>query len=78
MRILNLRISHGRLIYIFPVILFLLLTAQRSSAQSLPVIHKPLADFTLESVAGGEVSLSDFAGKENVILITYRGWIGYW
>jgi len=30
-------------------------------------------DFTLENFAGTRISLSDFRGKENVILVFYRG-----
>jgi len=30
-------------------------------------------DFTLENFDGNRISLSDFRGKENVILVFYRG-----
>ena len=30
-------------------------------------------DFTLENLDGNRISLSDFRGKENVILVFYRG-----
>ena len=30
-------------------------------------------DFTLENFVGNRISLSDFRGKENVILVFYRG-----
>ena len=30
-------------------------------------------DFTLENVDGAEISLSDFRGKKNVVLVFYRG-----
>lgn len=30
-------------------------------------------DFTLENMDGKRVSLSDFAGKKNVVLVFYRG-----
>lgn len=30
-------------------------------------------DFTLEDMAGKKVSLSDFRGKKNVVLVFYRG-----
>lgn len=31
-------------------------------------------DFTLASLAGPVVTLSDFRGAQNVILVFYRGW----
>jgi len=31
-------------------------------------------DFTLESLAGGRVTLSDYRGGRNVVLVFYRGW----
>jgi len=30
-------------------------------------------DFTLENLDGNRISLSDFQGKKNVILVFYRG-----
>lgn len=30
-------------------------------------------DFTLEDMNGKKISLSDFAGKKNVVLVFYRG-----
>jgi cytochrome oxidase Cu insertion factor (SCO1/SenC/PrrC family) len=30
-------------------------------------------DFTLENMDGKRISLSDFAGKKNVVLVFYRG-----
>lgn len=31
-------------------------------------------DFTLESLDGRDLTLSDYRGKKNVILVFYRGW----
>jgi hypothetical protein len=34
----------------------------------------PAPDFSLASLAGPVVTLSDFRGQKNVILVFYRGW----
>ena len=34
----------------------------------------PAPDFSLVSLAGPVVTLSDFRGERNVILVFYRGW----
>lgn len=36
-------------------------------------IGEPAPDFTLENVDGKRVTLSDFRGKKNVVLVFYRG-----
>lgn len=59
-------------------ITFLLYSTQVYAQRNIPTVHKPFADFTLPSLEGGEVSISDFAGKKNVVLVTYRGWVGFW
>ncbi len=38
-------------------------------------IGQPAPDFTLEDVDGKNISLSDYRGKKNVVLVFYRG---YW
>ncbi len=38
-------------------------------------VGDPAPDFSLESYAGPVVTLSDFRGKKNVVLVFYRG---YW
>jgi len=38
-------------------------------------VGQPAPDFTLEDVAGKNVSLSEFRGKKSVVLVFYRG---YW
>ena len=59
-------------------ITFSLYATQIYAQQNMPTVHKPFADFTLPSLDGDEVSISDFAGKKNVVLVTYRGWVGFW
>jgi peroxiredoxin len=36
-------------------------------------LDKPAPDFTLEDYQGNSVSLSDFKGKQNVLLVFNRG-----
>jgi cytochrome oxidase Cu insertion factor (SCO1/SenC/PrrC family) len=36
-------------------------------------VGQPAPDFTLENMDGKPVSLSDYRGKKNVILVFYRG-----
>jgi peroxiredoxin len=38
-------------------------------------LNKPAPDFTLPDFAGNEVSLSDFKGQKNVVLVFNRGFI---
>jgi cytochrome oxidase Cu insertion factor (SCO1/SenC/PrrC family) len=38
-------------------------------------VGQPAPDFTLEDVEGKSITLSDFRGKKNVVLVFYRG---YW
>lgn len=38
-------------------------------------IGQPAPDFSLEDVNGNTMTLSDFRGKKNVVLVFYRG---YW
>lgn len=40
---------------------------------SLIELNKPAPDFTLTDFKGNEVSLSDFQGKKNVLLVFNRG-----
>ena len=46
-------------------------------ATDLERIHEglPAPDFTLESVSGNSVTLSNYQGGKNVVLVFYRG---YW
>ena len=36
-------------------------------------VGDPAPDFTLEDIDGKKISLSDFRGKKNVVLVFYRG-----
>ncbi len=36
-------------------------------------VGQPAPDFTLESMDGNPVTLSDFRGKKRVVLVFYRG-----
>jgi cytochrome oxidase Cu insertion factor (SCO1/SenC/PrrC family) len=36
-------------------------------------VGQPAPDFTLPDINGKQVSLSDFRGKKNVVLVFYRG-----
>ena len=36
-------------------------------------IGQPAPDFTLENLDGRRISLADFRGKKNVVLVFYRG-----
>jgi peroxiredoxin (alkyl hydroperoxide reductase subunit C) len=40
---------------------------------SIIELNKPAPDFTLTDINGNEVSLSDFQGKKNVLLVFNRG-----
>lgn len=34
--------------------------------------------FTLPTLAGGTLSLADYRSEKSVVVIFYRGWVGYW
>ncbi len=38
-------------------------------------LNKPAPDFTLPDIDGNDVSLSNFKGKKNVVLVFNRGFI---
>ena len=38
-------------------------------------LNKPAPNFTLPDLDGNEVSLSDFKGKKNVVLVFNRGFM---
>lgn len=41
-------------------------------------VGDPAPGFTLPTLKGGEVSLASFRDKRSVLLVFYRGWVGYW
>ena len=55
----------------FAVLALLALTALAQT----PRVGEPAKDFRLPSAAGASVTLKDYAGKTNVVLVFYRG---YW
>ncbi len=48
------------------------------SQRNIPTIYQPFPDIALSTLDGGETSLSDFLGEKNIVLVAYRGWVGYW
>ena len=72
--------------YLFPLILFFLVSAPaiaqlgpKDGANLPPIdlervkVGQPAPDFTLQKQDGRNVSLSDYRGKRNVVLVFYRG-----
>lgn len=72
------RRAYFTVIFTVAIMLISLFATQVYAQRNMPTVHKPFADFTLPSLDGDEVSISDFAGKKNVVLVTYRGWVGFW
>lgn len=56
---------------------FLPLSAHAQSGRA-PQVGQPAPAFTLPDLNGKSVSLDGYRGKKNVLLVFYRGWIGYW
>ncbi len=46
--------------------------------KSIPVLNRKFPDLALRTLTDEEISLSDYTGKKNVVLVTVRGWVGYW
>ncbi|MBM3264785.1 MAG: redoxin domain-containing protein [candidate division Zixibacteria bacterium] len=46
--------------------------------QRVPAVGQPAPEFTFPDANGKTVSLADFKGKKNVLVVVHRGWIGYW
>lgn len=46
--------------------------------QRVPSIGQPAPEFSFQDANGKTVSLADFKGKKNVLVVVHRGWIGYW
>ena len=55
--------------------LFHFVATRIPASPPLVVVGQPVPDFTLPDAAGRPVSLSEFRGKQPVILVFYRG---YW
>ena len=69
-------LSYRAIITAVCVIIVLILTGN-TEAQTL-AIGKPITDITLPTLEGKELSLSEFRGTRNVVLVTVRGWVGFW
>lgn len=52
----------------------------QEAKKPLPILHvyDEAPDFTLKDISGNQVKLSAFRGKKKVVLVFYRGWVGYW
>ena len=56
---------------------FLSLSAA-SAALGQPKVGDLAPLFQLPKLKGGELNLASFRGKTNVVLVFFRGWVGYW
>lgn len=63
---------------LLPAILVVTLFSVTGADAQIPKIYSEMPGFTLPALGGGEKSLSDFRGGSAVVLVTYRGWVGYW
>lgn len=54
-----------------------ILTFKGAGAQA-PQIFSPAPKFSLPDLSGKQVRLSDYKNKKNVLIVFYRGWVGYW
>jgi len=43
-----------------------------------PHVGQPAPEFSLQNIGGETISLADFKGRKNVLMVVDRGWIGYW
>jgi thioredoxin-dependent peroxiredoxin len=68
-----------KILYIRNLALTLLAGLMTSSAHgaSTPKMGDPAPDFTLNTVDGQAVHLSDMTAKSDVVLVVLRGWPGY-
>lgn len=63
---------------ILVVVLVGLLVMKIHPALGQPQVGKPAPVFTLPALKGGTLSLDAYRGKHNVVVVFYRGWLGYW
>jgi hypothetical protein len=63
-------------------LLMLFLLAGEADAQSRRVrplqVGREAPEFSLTTLDGSTVSLADFRGNKPVVVVFYRGWVGYW
>jgi len=66
------------LVFCMTLISYSVYIPDTSAQGNLATVHQPFADFTLPSLDGGDVSIADYKGEKNVVLVTFRGWMGFW
>ncbi len=49
-----------------------------AQAERIPQVGQPMPDYSFQDANGKTVRLADFKGKQNVLVVVNRGWIGYW
>ena len=54
------------------------ISAHAQNRVKAPHIGQPAPAFDLKDVNGTSVSLADYKGKKNVLVVIHRGWVGYW
>ena len=63
-------------------LLMLFLLAGEADAQSRTVrplqVGREAPEISLTALDGSRVSLADFKGNKPVVVVFYRGWVGYW
>ncbi|MFC1728823.1 hypothetical protein ACFL6I_00665 [candidate division KSB1 bacterium] len=59
-------------------VLTILLYAVSTVSAQVPVIGKQAPDFSLPTLDGGQFTLSELIGTKNAVVVTVRGWVGFW
>jgi len=72
------KISLTKLAVVFFFLGLVLIQTLYAAGEQVPQIYSPAPVFTLPDLSGKQISLSDYKNKKNVLLIFYRGWLGYW
>lgn len=49
-----------------------------AQVERVPQVGQPMPDYSFQDANGKTVRLADFKGKQNVLVVVHRGWIGYW